>query len=527
MTVKSELADDNIAEAFYSAYKPFRNNIRRLALEESLEAIWRYSVHLSGELRLPRLIHGYDSDGTPFDIGKYVYPWDLALLAREVLLNAPRVGKNSMLRRSVLAPIINDLRDLSSFRPATGDFSQLLLHMHRLAHQQFPVQRGVQLADLMRYKLIFEHPAMKEVFERGIGLSPKAFYFLGFSVAGAVKSKPKFVTSADYTSFGISDEHRDVFFRRMVGSLPLVIDRIKQSQRFGRSWAFTPNPLQSTPLVNLDPAFPERTLCPIPGLVLRRITSSVYFDLIKTKGFEEAFGRAFEDYIGLVIAKSCRNPTSWDIHKPEPFLIAKQVHHGADWILADGTANIFIECKATRIRAEAVSAETYDDIEWTTQRLADMVVQNYANISHALGGATTWKRNDLPTFSLVVTLEDFLLFGAAVANPVREKVRDGLRAKNLPEQLLDQVPYVIASASELEGICAVLNEHSAFDVFTKKNSAEHADWLFAAFCLEPPYRDAWLSARELHSNELNAFWHQVNEMSNGQFLARRPAGPDA
>ncbi|CAO3872873.1 hypothetical protein [Achromobacter mucicolens] len=526
MAKTNDVTDDAVSQAFYTAYKPFRNALRTLSLEESLHILWQYSVHLSGDVEIPEMarVLGLDRRGVPLHVADYIHHWDLALLAREVLLNASARGHASLLELPVLKRIFNHVKDLSSFRPEPN-WQQLLLHMHRLAHQQFPVQRGVQVSDLMRYKLIFEHPGMNGVFEKGVGLSPKVFYFLGCAVAGAVKSKPFFVTSADFTSFGISDDERDSFFSRMAAPTALLKERILGTQRFGRSWAFTVNPLQSTPLVNVDPLFPDRVYCPIPGLVLRRITSGVYYDLVKIDGFENGFGFAFEHYIGLVMRKSCKKAIPWAVHKPQPYMVGKKrKHHGADWILSDGTANLFIECKATRIRAEAISAETYSDVEKTVQRLADMVVQNYANISDALSGVTDWTPNNLPSFSVVTTLEDFIAFGGVVAQPVREKVIEGLRAKGLPEELVDQVPYSLVSAAEFEGICAVLNEHSAFHLFSAKNKGECSQWLFSAFCAQPAYRDTWALARRLHGDELTAFWHQANEMSGGLFRIPSPDG---
>lgn len=380
----------------------------------------------------------------------------------------------------------------------------------------------------MRYKWIFEHPGMADVFSRSIGLSPRMFYFLGFSVAGGVKRRARFVTSADYTPFGISHHQRDLFFSKLLAPASLLKSRMIETQRFGRAWGFTVNPLESTPLVSIHPDYPDRALCPIPSFVLRRITSGTYFDLIRADGFEQGFGAAFEDYIGLVMRKSCHKAVPWEIHKPKPYrALKKKTHHGADWILSDGTANLFIECKATRIRAVAVAAETYADVEKTVQRLAEMVVQNYANISEALAGLTDWNRNTLPNFSVIVTLEDFITFGEAVAQPVRESVMDGLRAKKLPETLVDDVPYCLISAAEFEGMCAVLNEHSVFELFSKKNTGEPSDWLFSAFCMQPEYREAYARARLLHGDDYLAFWHEIDEMSGGKFSIRRPAGPDA
>lgn len=84
----TEVADESLSRAFYQAYKPLRNLLRRLSLEESLIALWQYSAHLSRDVRLPALTHGVDGRGMPLDIAKSVHPWELSLLAREVIVHA-------------------------------------------------------------------------------------------------------------------------------------------------------------------------------------------------------------------------------------------------------------------------------------------------------------------------------------------------------------------------------------------------------------------------------------------------------
>ena len=523
MPTDSTTNQDAIAQAFFTSYKPFRNAVRTLGLQESLLILWQYSAHLSGDVELSPLTLGLNKRGLPLNISTHIHHWDLAILAREVLLHASTAGSASLRELPVFSRLYNKVIELSSFRPVASDLQQLLLHMHRLAHQQFPIQRGVQVADLMRYKRIFEHRAMNELFKNKIGLTPEAFYFLGITTAGALKFKPVFSITNDYTSFGISNDQRDLFFSRLTESTTALKEKIRKAQRFGRSWAFTINPLQQTPLVCIDQKMPHRVLCPIPGLVLRRITSSVYYDLVAAEGFGDGFGTAFEEYVGWVISKSWARTTPWKIHKTKPYQVAKgKTHHGTDWILSDNTANLFIECKATRIRAEAISAEDESDVEKTVQRLAAMVVQNYANISEALSGITDWELNGLPSYSVVVTLEDFITFGGALAKPIRDRVIEGLRAKNLSESLLTQVPYSLVSAAEFEGICAVLNEHTAFDVFTHKNEGEHERWLFAAFCRQPTYRDAWARSAQLHRDDFTNYMQQTNEISDGLLASMSP-----
>ncbi|ARP91553.1 hypothetical protein CAL14_15720 [Bordetella genomosp. 9] len=519
---ESSLGCNDFADIFFKAYKPFRNYVRRLALEDSLLAIWAYSSYLAGDLKLPSYLLGAEPNGQPFDLRRYIYQWELTLLAREVLLHASMRGDVTLRTRKVLARVMNSIKDLSSFDPELDKIDQLLLHMHRLAHQQFPVQRGTQMGDLMRYKLIFEHASVKDLFEAEMGLSASKFYFLGWAVAGALKSRPGYNTSTDFSAFGISGDERDKFYSRLVGSLELIRTRILEKQRFGSSWAFTINPLENTPLVRIDPAPSRRVFGPIPALVLSRITSGVYYDLVSKKGFGDGFGPAFDDYIGLVMRK-CFG-AGWDIYDPEPFRVGKDLHHGTDWILSDATANIFIECKAARIKADARSAETPAEIEATVDQLAKMIVQNYVNISHAMAGRTAWVANTRPTYNLVVTLEDFLPFGGAVTTRVQERVFARLHVQNLGEALVQQIPYFVVSSAEFEGICTALRNASAQQLFSEKSNPHYSDWLFSSF-LHTKYRTAWSESRQLLKEEFAEWREQVDHMSRAVRDGRASAVP--
>ncbi|MEW9139937.1 hypothetical protein AB2664_30380, partial [Bacillus wiedmannii] len=94
---------------------------------------------MSDDVKLPLLFHGLDRRGMPFDINRFVYPWELEILAREVLLHSSPRGKVSLLTLPTLARAINPIKRLSSFGAETMDIEELMLQVHRLAHQQFPV----------------------------------------------------------------------------------------------------------------------------------------------------------------------------------------------------------------------------------------------------------------------------------------------------------------------------------------------------------------------------------------------------
>jgi hypothetical protein len=127
---------------FFNEYKPFRKFMRRFDLESSLLDVWHYALFLTDQKPLPP---GYaDSRGehqsTP--LNEVLYPWELEIITRELILNAGWGGESSLAKWSDLRTAINHIRRLNevSFELSDDKMRDVLIEVHRLAHRQFPWQ---------------------------------------------------------------------------------------------------------------------------------------------------------------------------------------------------------------------------------------------------------------------------------------------------------------------------------------------------------------------------------------------------
>src|SRR5438067_1629019 len=93
---------------FYDKYKPFRNYMRRFPLVESLADVWRYSWHIVENKPLP---HEYAVGKPAFAriIGN-IWPWEIEILAREIVLNAGTRGDHNLRRWNDLVKAINYIK---------------------------------------------------------------------------------------------------------------------------------------------------------------------------------------------------------------------------------------------------------------------------------------------------------------------------------------------------------------------------------------------------------------------------------
>src|SRR5581483_6085362 len=89
-------------------------------------------------------------------------------------------------------------------------------------------------------------------------------------------------------------------------------------------------------------------ICPIPTLLFWRITSGLFYDLIKGPGFDQAFGTSFQEYVGDMLAKTL-DGTSTTIYPEETDVRFNR----SDWIIDQPKSFMLVECKTKRMTVGA------------------------------------------------------------------------------------------------------------------------------------------------------------------------------
>jgi hypothetical protein len=127
---------------FFNEYKPFRNFMRRFDLESSLLDVWHYALFLTDNKPLPPHYDNFRGEYQSTPLNELVYPWELEVITRELILNASWGGESSLAKWSDLRTAINHVRrlDEASFELSDDKMRDVLIEVHRLAHSQFPVR---------------------------------------------------------------------------------------------------------------------------------------------------------------------------------------------------------------------------------------------------------------------------------------------------------------------------------------------------------------------------------------------------
>jgi hypothetical protein len=158
-----------------------------------------------------------------------------------------------------------------------------------------------------------------------------------------------------------------------------------------------------------------------------------------------------------------------------------QKKHGVDWILSDSTGHVFIESKTKRLTVDAKTRSDAVALEKDLGVMATAVIQHYGNIRDALDGKTTWVPDGLPIYPLVLTLEDWFIFSPRVDEMLNRHVCRLLAKASIPEQVLGEMPYTIASANEFEIASQIIAQVGITSLISKKMATGQRGWSLLPF----------------------------------------------
>lgn len=430
----------------YDLYKPFRNQLRGLALGPALHHIWVYQKQAhqqTGVIKIPGIAD--------------VYIWEVQILCREIVLHA--AGKETTLSTykglwkmiSHIRRIINGIAAIE-IANSTDDFSQRTLLT--LVHQQARWQYSRDEARLFRAHHVYSDSELAPLFEQVTGLSVRAMYLHALAIGGAAAKQSGTNASQDFSGFDVMNPERDAFFDMSGTTIDNLREALKAAQRYDERWALTFNPMEATPLFNTDPHHPSLFWCPMPQLLLRRVTEGLFYDLMNGKNelgveFGNEYGHAFERYVGRMLHEIF-DANHFSISGEQPYKVDGDTKHGVDWIVSDATANLFIECKTRRLSQQAKETGGGEALDKSLDEMAKDIVKFYINIDHAIKGLTAWVYNGLKIYPMVVTSEEWYLLYPTAFDRLVEFVKKRLEANNLPATWTESMPFFFTSIAEFE-----------------------------------------------------------------------------
>ncbi len=469
----------------YKQYKPLRNALQEFYLEDVLAVCKAYSQGLTYNLGLPG-----DLEPVPNyrDMAKGIHNWDLEVLAREAIINSPESTTTHQTLRSSrnFARVLNKIKDLDNY-VAKQYLNQdnVLREFHRIAHRQFEYQSQIPNERLVyRYYKIFSYPALDSILKESFGFSAHRLYFIGMLLTGtfikwsALHYPPDIQVDKTYDlSMDEIDKFLNHFCKPLDELRVLLLD--EGERQMNENFFYYFDSLMKYPIIKMQAQGRMSLVSPLPVLVAWRFTKGVYYELYSKKGFDKAFGDAFEAYTGEILSYLFEK-TVFGVYPEEPR--SKLNLASSDWYLTDDSSIMFIECKTKRMSIPAkIDLNSNTSLTDQLDKLADGIVQIYKAIDAFKTGRYKQSRLDYDDkknkYPVVVTLESWYLFREAreLLNRIVEKK---MKQSSLPIEWLDSIPYLVCNISEFENLMRIIKtKQSVYDVLNKKlHDAEMSKW---------------------------------------------------
>lgn len=452
---------------------------RSFGLRDSLLHIWAYSLHVGHGFHLPE-DYAHSRPGLARQIRPYVHEFYLDLYVREALLHAgPSKGARRSLQRW------DDLRRLHGAIHAYSDLKarcsgDLWITLHRIGHQQLPHFDRFRPAYLGRYWSLYRRGGLSRIVHDALGLTAEDYFLLAAATQTLYMRSHEVPLVPQLAALGLDPSAVAARVHAITGTPSLLRRRCLEVARHDSAWDYTINPIVANPLVRLRADASELLACPRPSLLGKRLLAGLFYDLFSTPGFAQAYGDAFEELAG-----DCLQQATGAIEavRPLPYTVRGAVRHGADWILRDGHATLFVECKTMRMPVSAQLAAGPGDLEAGLKRLAKAVVQNCANIRDAMAGHAGIPCADGPVHSLIVTLEDWILFSPASFEALDTLVEAGLADRGLDPTLVQQHPFSVIGCAALPQLVDAMSRHG-LAILARKSANRFKRHMFPQFLAE-------------------------------------------
>lgn len=392
-----------------------------------------------------------------------------------------------------------------------GDALALLL---RMSYEQFPYQesmrslipRTLALFDRLPGELATAHPFdIDAAARRAFGMPLRDFMRTGLAVGATARQnrgRLKLNQMENLIVPGLSEAVESDRLRlvlRVIGGSYGEFKKLhgERSTQFPVPVGYEKyahNVLLEKPVVWSD-GDSSRMLVPSPILIFKRVTLSVYYDLLAVGGdaFAIWFGYVVQEYVDRLLGHFKNLIREWDFG----------VEGAPDFAVVDGSRGALIEVKSGRLsifsRAIGDKQHVRDDVK---KHLFPAVEQLHKKREKIRTRASGFERlfGVQEPHLVVVTLEPIYL---ANAPPIRDVIDELAREKGW-----DPIPYHAISLNEFEIIAQYLTGKEFLDALDRKRAQPY--WPFEAM-----FEDRLGELRKEMHPWLKALWEDFSRRNSG------------
>ena len=347
-------------------------------------------------------------------------------------------------------------------------YHQFLWHMDEWS----AMARAVLLFHLLPARLPDDKFDIQQAFEEVFGLPALDFFCLGLLLWKELNDlyPEPFFTATDLSTVGATsygERGVKLLLDRVAGDYQQFREAYDETNPVERYELYTFNPLEGRPVVATQRS---GYVCPVPVILLRRLTTGAYYDLVKRFGkkFADAFGPIFEAYAGDLLQSVYRREELF--HEP-PYKRGRDQLRSTDWIVVEGNTATLLECKTARL---TLPTKAYADQRTLEEDLVRGVVGALVQMDKVMKAI----REPAPGLERFANVDRFvpvvLVYDAyflANTAPIRDIVHRLLR-----EAKVEPFPYQVISVHELEGRMETIKREGLARLLLDKMSDEEHRW---------------------------------------------------
>jgi hypothetical protein len=349
----------------------------------------------------------------------------------------------------------------------------IFIEMGRIAARQFDWQRGfVNIPQFYRNAFVYGQGPCAAQFEKAHGITLNRFSQIGFMLFVSLTNFPVVLNDKSWVEIGVEWEEVERVLALIAMPFPKAAALARDRRRKTIHTADKPSILRQAPCLRFG-VTGERIRAPLPELILERVTSGVFYDVVGGGGpIRDDYGRRFEDYCARHLAETLpgfewerefsyrKKPNNLDT----PDILCKQ----SDRI------SVAFECKATRMSQEAmfganpIEARGYQDI-------TKAVFQLWRFFSHCRRGYVESAVSD-DAVGVVLTLDNWLVMADTLRKQVLADAEKMALEKDSDISEADRKPIVFVAVLELERTLSASTEATFLQALKQSNTEKYWGW---------------------------------------------------
>lgn len=411
-----------------------------------------------------------------------IYPWELETLANE-LFAVPRPTFASLIdfgdwpRLAWLANVLRSIEGAEYQDRRSGQ--DIFRELGRVGARQFEWQRGFNTtAEFYRSVVIYGQGECDRFLRERHGVTAADMTFVGYGLMALMLQDPSLRPRVDLEvleEFGVSKIAIGRVLDRIAAPIDLVRAGAAELRRWGAGNAYAPSILRRYPAILMG-AGQRRLRAPLPELLVARVTSGLFYDVVEGGGPVRAeYGGNFETYTHRLLSAMIPD---LDLRREWEYRTGGSTSRTPDLISLDarGSVDLVMECKAARMSVTARFGEDPSG-ERGYEEMAKGVTQIWRFFSHCRRGLTG-RAATSEAKGLLVCLDDWFLARSTMAEDVlaRAHVRADAVDGGIPAE--DRRLVGFASINEMEMALRRATRKTFMQAVDVAASPDRLGWMF-------------------------------------------------